>query len=53
MDQINMQEVNPAEVVDTCTTELQAAYAAEKMIRQLNDWEMVLAGGGDGMPCWG
>jgi hypothetical protein len=53
MDQINVQVVESAEGVDTCTRIAGSAYAAERMIRQLNDWEMVLAGGGDGMPCWG
>ena len=52
MDQINVQEVNPTEFVDTCTAEMQAASTVEKKIRLLNDWEMVLAGGGDGVPCW-
>ncbi len=52
MDQINVQEANLAEVVDTGTNELLAASSAERKIRLLNDWEMVLAGGGDSIPCW-
>lgn len=52
MDQINVQEIASADVVDTVTAESQAVMAAEWKIRLLNDWEMVMAGGGEGVPCW-
>jgi hypothetical protein len=50
MDQIRQAQVNPDEATREAT-EI-SAHQARNDIRSLDEWELVLVGGGDGSPNW-
>ncbi len=54
MDLIKMNSINSGEIASgLLIAELPLAPGKAAEITMLNEWEMVLASGGEGAPCWG
>ena len=53
MDLINVKHIPTAVVVtDALRTEFLLPTHRENELTVLNEWEIVLASGGEGIPCW-
>ena len=54
MDLIKMNSIKSSDVVtELLNAELPLAPGKATELTMLNDWEMVLASGGECAPCWG
>ena len=52
MDQINVKNVNAVDVADDLLKTEVTPSRKQNEFPVLEEWEMVLAGGGEGIPCW-
>ena len=53
MDQIKVKSVKVVAVADgLLQAELPASTLGQSELTSLEEWEMVLASGGEGIPCW-
>lgn len=52
MDQINVKNVKAVDVVDDLLKADRQSNRKESEFPVLEEWEMVLASGGDGLACW-
>ena len=53
MDQVKMQNTQMTDVAtDLLIAELPLSTRRDSKLTVLDEWEMALAGGGEGMPCW-
>ena len=54
MDLIKMNSIKSGDIAsDLLIAELPLAPGKAAELTMLNEWEMVLASGGEGVPCWG
>ena len=54
MDLIKMNSAKSADIAsELLVAEFPRAPGKAAEITMLNEWEMVLASGGEGVPCWG
>ncbi len=54
MDLIKMNSIKSSDVAtELLNAELPLAPGKATELTMLNEWEMVLASGGEGAPCWG
>ena len=53
MDLIKVKQIPTAAIAtDALRTEFLLPTQRENVLTVLNEWEIVLASGGEGMPCW-
>ena len=52
MDQMNVKSVKAVDIVDDLSNTDLHAQRKESTLPSLEEWEMVLASGGEGVPCW-
>ena len=54
MDLIKMNSIKSGDIAsDLLIAELPLAPRKATELTMLNEWELVLASGGEGIPCWG